>query len=178
MGNGSLLSEVQGIFVDNGWNLRDLDFIRMEYVPGNGGDESGGNSQTQQDQGQNTGDSLAGDFLKNVDPAHKIILEPYVKQWDAGVTKKFQDLHSQYAPYKDLGDPETLQQAIGLYQALNSDPQAFFEAMQEAFDEGQAGEQGTGIVDGELPEEFQGLPPAFVEQFQQMAKVQEALAEF
>lgn len=179
----SLLSQVTSHFQSQGWDFRDLDQFRMEYVPGNdggGSDPSGGQGFStggQQDSGNN--DSLSAGFLQNVAPEHKPIVEQYVKQWDAGVTKRFQDLHSQYAPYQELGDVETLQQAMGLFQALSENPEQVIAAIQEAMGEGQQPvEQGLENQNGLQESDFQGLPPEFMSRFEQQEKVIEALANF
>lgn len=67
-------------------------------------------------------DSLAEGFLKGVDPDHLSIVEPYVKDWDAGVTRRFQSIHDTYKPYKEFGDIEQVQAAVQLAQWFNDDP--------------------------------------------------------
>ena len=134
--------------------------------------------------------SLSGDFLKGVPDEHKSILEPYVKQWDAGVTRRFQDLHSQYHPYKDLGiDPEVLQEAANLYEMLQDDEGAkqVYEFLHQQYGQGQ---QPVGSQQQQLQNPFanpqeqnplgqsvQGLPPEFVEKFEQQGQMLQTLAQ-
>lgn len=59
-------------------------------------------------------------------------LTPYIRKWDAGVTRKFQDIHSQYKPYKELGEIEDLYKAQQLFQVINSDPESATKRLAEA----------------------------------------------
>lgn len=76
-------------------------------------------------------------FLKDIPEAERPIVEKYVKQWDAGVTQRFQSVHSEYEgwkPLKDAGyDPEEVSQAVALVEALNQDPQGTVKAVAEAY---------------------------------------------
>lgn len=67
-------------------------------------------------------DSLADGFLKDVDPNDRPYVERYVKDWDGRVTRKFQSIHEQYAPYKDLGDAEELRNIQYLASRFDTDP--------------------------------------------------------
>lgn len=163
------------------------------------GFESNGQGQPQgQPQGQGQGQpqvsDLASGFLGRVDPAHRAIVEPYVKQWDAGVTRRFQDLHSQLRPYEEIGaDPVQLQAAYRLYQMVDQDPQQVLQILQEAVGaDGGAGVQqqgplpqgqpqlGQGQAPGQLPQQQPGqapgaLPPEVQQQFDMMQQMLEAL---
>ena len=70
-------------------------------------------------QPQQTQQTLGSDFLKSVPEEQRGALEPFVKQWDAGVTRRFQELQSQYAPYRSLldsgVDPTDVQNALQIY---------------------------------------------------------------
>lgn len=95
-------------------------------TPSNNGNENAG---------QGNEHSLANDFLKNVPATERPILEKYIKDWDAGVTKRFQEIHGQYEPYKQLGDPEQLRQAMEVYQLLDQSPQVVYQVLKEQFGE-------------------------------------------
>lgn len=101
------------------------------------GDSEGTESpQTQEPVDNGSPDSLANPFLKNIPEGEREIVAKYVKDWDAGVTQRFQKIHEEYKPYKDLGaDPVTMQQAFQVYQALNSDPKAFYETLTQLMEE-------------------------------------------
>lgn len=133
---------------------------------------------TTQQAGTENPDSLANPFLANIPELDRQVVAKYIKDWDAGVTRKFQEIHSQYEPYKQLGaDPESLQAAYNIYQQLNDDPQAFYKALADAL-----GEELTEQGQQETPPQqvnpaFQGLPPEFQAEYQQTRKAVEALAQ-
>lgn len=126
--------------------------------------------------GQGSGEteySLGHNFLQEVPEEHRALLEPYVKKWDAGVTRRFQDLHSQINPYKELGaEPDDLKQALQVYQILDEDPERVYKALKEQFEE-QVEELEEG---GEA--NFQELPPQVMQELQQQRQVLEALAAY
>lgn len=128
-------------------------------------------------QGQQVQPQNDNPFLSTVDEAHRPIVAPYLQKWDADVTRRFQELHSQYEPYKSLGDIEELNYARNIYDQINADPQAFLTQLQAAIEEAN-GEQGSGGTNGngELP--FQGLPPEFQTEYQQTRQAVEAMAQF
>lgn len=178
-----LLSETQELFQNNGWSLDDLRMFRMEYVPGSDGGTGDSSTQTQSSQGDSVQPTQqqqpSNPFLDTVDPAHRQVVEPYLKRWDADVTRRFQELHSQYRPYAELNAPvEDLQSAYSIYQQLNEDPKAFYELLTEALKD-ELGEQGPGTPNGQtqnLP--FQGLPEDFQTDYQQTRQALEAVAQF
>src|SRR6516164_6951134 len=90
-----------------------------------------------QPQGQPSEYSLAEGFLGRVPQEHRSIIEPYVKQWDAGVTRRFAELHSQLQPYTELGDLETLQAAAGLAQMLEENPYQVYGILHQALMNGE-----------------------------------------
>ncbi len=124
-------------------------------------------------------------ILEQVDPAHRPIVEPYLSKWDAGVTRRFQDLHGQLQPYTELGaDPETLAQALSLMERIDQDPQGVMAILQEAMDEmnGQGQQLPQGVPGQQAPgQEGQStLPPEFAamqEKFGTFETVLEAIAQ-
>lgn len=182
----------------------DTDGFRVPVLAG--GDENGngvetqvqgmleqnqnGDGQASTDQGDTPGSgqgggnpySLADNFLQGVPDEHRPILEPYVKKWDAGVTRRFQEIHSQYEPYKQLGEPDQLSQAVEIYQLLDQNPQLVYQILHQQF--GQAPGQGVGnqqIEDEEEEEnpfsQFQEVLTPFQQQMQQQQQMLEALAQ-
>lgn len=121
-------------------------------------------------------ESLGNAFLKNVPEVDRKVLEPYVKQWDAGVTKRFQRIHDTYRPYKDLGEVQDIQDAIRVYTMMNNDPESVIKILAEYMEQdvtltprqqaqlAQAVQQQTAgqgetpelPYEGALPEEFLG----------------------
>lgn len=133
---------------------------------------------TTQESGENP-DSLANPFLANIPELERPIVAKYIKDWDAGVTRKFQEIHSQYQPYKELGaSPEEIQAAYNIYQQLNSDPKAFYKALADALGDELLEEQVQGTPQQQVNPAFQGLPPEFQAEYQQTRKAVEALAQY
>ena len=123
------------------------------------------------DQQQDAG--LSNDFLSRVPEADREIVGKYVRDWDAGVTRRFQDIHSQYEPYKQLGDYEALTQYKAVFEYLRNNPEQVYKTLHETF--GQQQQQQTTPED-----EFGDLPPQVVEKLRMMdqqGQLLQALAE-
>lgn len=107
-------------------------------------------------------------------------LIPKLKGWDGGVTRRFQEIHSQYEPLKAFEplvqqgfDPDTLSQAIGLYQALNDSPDKVYEALGEAYGFGEQESESDDYDDeGET-----SIPRELQEQLDRQERALEAMAE-
>ena len=79
--------------------------------------------------------SLSSDFLANVPESDRAVVSRYIKDWDSGVTKKFQEIHGQYEPYKQLGDVDKLRQAVEVYDLLDNSPEIIYETLKQHFSE-------------------------------------------
>lgn len=131
-----------------------------------GQESTGGNTQgnngtggvsdtTQQQQQQQT--SPYAQYLEKLPETARPLADPVFKEWDANVTQRFQQLHSQYAwakPWEEIAqeyEPDAVSQAIQIQQALTSDPEGFYKALAEAygFNGQQNGEQGQPQEPGE-----------------------------
>ncbi len=148
------------------------------------GAQSGGQGQAPEGQVQpgaskSGGNAFLDGILSEIDPAHRPIVEPYIGKWNAGVTRRFQELHGELAPYKELGDPDTLQQAMSLYSMIDSDPERVLELLQEAIGQGTQ-PQGPGTpqaLEGEVGGTPSELPPEWAQKFEQYETVLEHMAE-
>lgn len=78
---------------------------------------------------------FASGVLSGIPEADRGVVAKYLKDWDGNVTKKFQEIHTQYEPYKELGDPEALQEAMYYRSMLQNDPNSFVQMLQEAIEE-------------------------------------------
>lgn len=78
---------------------------------------------------------LANSFLTNIPEQDRAIVQKYVKDWDSGVTKRFQAIHDEYKPYKELGDIERIQKAMQIVQVLEDDPQQFYNGLAQILQE-------------------------------------------
>lgn len=112
-----------------------------------GGSEGAPELETQPDQsqGQELPDTTPepdvespwSKYLEGVPTAFRPTIEGRFKEWDADVTRKFQQVHSEYEPYKafqpllDAGyDPQQLYQ---LADTINNDPRRLYDALVSNF---------------------------------------------
>ena len=79
--------------------------------------------------------SLASPFLSKVPANDRAVVGRYVKDWDAGVTKKFQEYSGKLKPYEALGPVEELIKFRNLAMNLRQNPEGFFRIMFEGFQE-------------------------------------------
>jgi hypothetical protein len=170
---------VRNIFQGHGY-LTFCSVMSWEVNPANlgGGSGSGGTEETSGQGPETTGYSeFAQSILKEVPDEHKSILEPYMKRWDAGTTRRFQDLSNKYKHYDSLGwDEETAQYMGAVHQALMEDPQRLYDAL--ASELGIAAQEQKPESAGETQQEIQGLPPEFQTQWDQTQQVLQALAQY
>lgn len=133
----------------------------------------------EQPEGQEQQQQYSNPFLNEVDEAHREVVAPYLQKWDAGVTRKLQDLHNEYRPYKDLGDPETLGQALQFYRYLEEQPEQLYQLLHQQFGN-QSQQQRPGFPPqqpgnqtqfdpSQLPEELAPIAPLF-QQIQTMGQ--------
>lgn len=125
-------------------------------------------------------------ILAQVDPAHRAIVEPYLGKWDAGVTRRFQELQGQLQPFQQLGaDPNTLAEAYQLYQMIDENPQQVLELLQQAVGEGvPQGQQGQqqpqgleGQPGGAPGSETPAIPPELEQRLGVFEQVLETIAQ-
>lgn len=146
-----------------------------EENEGESGDESG-------NEGQKLGGHPAWqEILSEIPAEYHEVVAPKLKEWDSGVTRRFQEIHSQYEPLKTFEplleqdiDADNLSRAIGLYQALNTDPRQVYEALGEAY--GFVNEQES-TDDEDDYSEFR-LPPEVQQQLNQQQLMLEQMAEY
>lgn len=134
---------------------------------------SGGSGASNLQQGsQDSG--LANDFLARVPEADREVVGRYVRDWDAGVTRRFQDISARYQPYNELGDYQTLAQAKAVFEYLRDNPDKVYQTLHEHF--GQQQQAGKPSPEDEWGE----LPPSVVQRLQamdQQGQLLQALAE-
>lgn len=100
------------------------------------------------------------EYLNRVPEGVRPLVEPIFKEWDGNVTRRFQEFHQQlepWAPIVEEYDPEAVQQAIMLAQAVEADPQGVYNALAQSFGfENTAGndaDEGSGDYEEEDPYE-------------------------
>jgi len=73
--------------------------------------------------------SLASPFLNKIPANDRQVVGRYIKDWDAGVTKKFQEYSSRVKPYEALGPVEELQQYRNFALNFRQNPEYMFKLM-------------------------------------------------
>lgn len=121
--------------------------------------------------------SFVQEILKGAPPEHVSLMEPYIKKFDAGVTRRFQDLNNQYKPYANLGwDEDTASQMAEIYRVINEEPERLYYALRDQLDLAEEAQNGES-VGSESDSGFQELPAEFMNQFNQQQQALEALAQ-
>jgi hypothetical protein len=58
-------------------------------------------------------------------------VKPVLEKWDKGVQQRFEQVQSQYSPYKSFAEqqvsPNDIEVALGIAQQINADPAKFYE---------------------------------------------------
>ncbi len=115
---------------------------------------------------------FAAGLLQEVPEEQRGVLEPYLRKWDAGTSRRFQELHSRYKPYEQLGDYESLQQAVEVMNAINTDPQGFMSLLQQEL--GAGTQPGQGLEqEPEYEGEYEELYSQFQPHFQKIDRLEQ-----
>lgn len=94
------------------------------------------NSGTVEQQQEIKGHPAWDEILSTVPQEFHHLITPTLEKWDSGVQKKIQDLHSQIDPYREIIediDPEVVDMALKLAEAVQADPRAVYEQLAEAY---------------------------------------------
>lgn len=161
-----------------GWQSQPLQ-QQMQQMPAEETEAAGTETESETSQGSTFEYSdFASQILKEAPDEHKSILEPYLTKWDAGTTRRFQDLHNQYKPFADLGwDEETTSQMAEVYRVLNEEPERMYEALKAEFEQNVEEAQNVASEVSESGQAIQGLPPEIMQQLEQQQTILEALAQ-
>lgn len=135
-------------------------------------------------------DDLANPYLATIPEVDRNVVAKYIRGWQGNVTRRFQDIHRQYEPYKNLGNPDELSKATALYNLMDTNPASVFQILAESADDipeiAEYLQQYTGQQQGgyqqqggefENPWAEQGIPDDFATMFLQQQEVLQALAE-
>jgi hypothetical protein len=118
------------------------------------GQQAAPNYQQSQQQ-QQPGNPAWQEFLDVLPSQLHPVVTPVLQKWDKGVQSRFEQVQSQYAPYKQFLDngvnPNDIEVALGIAQQINGDPRQFYNALTEYLQEnGLLDDQGQ--QDGYSPE--------------------------
>lgn len=132
-------------------------------------------------QGQETNNSLAEGVLAQIPEADRPVVEKYLKTWDSNVSKRFQEIHESYKPYKDLGEVEDLKAWVQAAKVLQEDPEYVYELLakelgkQNITQEPPKKSTSTAPVGGGQ-KNFQELPPEILERLDKSDQILDQLA--
>lgn len=131
--------------------------------------------------------------LEKVPEGFRPLVEPTFKEWDADVTRRLQEVHSRYEPYKQFLDaqvaPEQLREAMDLYRMMVENPERIYEAMgqhlgitqqQAGAEQGQEADEDEFDLGGEDPHFDLEKDPrfkAYAQQQQELARQQQIIVE-
>lgn len=115
-------------------------------------------TQATEPQQEQTTQAPWAQYLEKFPSSLHPVAEEVFKEWDGNVTKRFQDLHSTYEPYKpfvEAWEPDAINEALQLAQALEADPRAFMDALANAygFAESEQGVENQQQQDQQDPED-------------------------
>lgn len=152
-------------------NVQGQDLETQQFEPQGGTDDSGSQQE-----------DIYAPYLEKFPTSLHSIARDVFKEWDGNVTQRLQKVHSEYEPYKpyiESYEPDALDQAVRIAEALDSDPRAFYEALAEAY--GFAPEQGQQVAEainqGQLPAPGQQQVPQQVDPITERLNQQEQLLQ-
>lgn len=76
-------------------------------------------------------EGLASPFLSKVPAQDRAIVAKYIKDWDAGVTRKFQEYAGKLKPYETLGQIEEIEKWKNLHNNFRYNTEWVFKTMYE-----------------------------------------------
>ena len=130
-------------------------------------------------------------FLKGIPEQDRHIVQKYLSTIDAGINNKFNSIHEQYKPFKELGvDVPTIQEALQINNILRNDPVAFFNNLQETLKQLEAeglldmGLENDGlgtptppVNDGGSDSIYEGLPPEVAKELSDLKTMVKTLSD-
>ena len=112
-------------------------------------------------------------ILDNVPPENRQAVMDKLHEWDAGVSRRFQKIHDEYAPLKEfesLGDPDDIKQAVEVYQALLNNPKDTWETIGRVY-----GLSQNSMEEEDDDDEYASLPPAVRERLAKLDEHEQVL---
>jgi hypothetical protein len=95
------------------------------------GEPSQSSSEPQVQEAAESIEGLASPFLAKIPAQDRAIVGKYIKDWDAGVTKRFQEYSGKLKPYEALGPIEELERWRNLHNNFRANPEGVFRIMYE-----------------------------------------------
>jgi hypothetical protein len=127
---------------------------------GSGGPDLGGSVS-----GQQQGNPAWAEFYEVVPQELHEKVTPLLQKWDQGVNKRFEQVHSEYAPWKEYEKngitPDQVNMALNVLNTLQEKPEYVWKSLGDHYKFGQTEEPGvTGQGQGE-PQDQEFHDPRF-----------------
>lgn len=125
---------------------------------------------------------LASGFLKGLPPEDAAKLEPYIKQWDSGVSKMTEKIHADYktqlAAFEGI-DPADAQDAIELRTLIQGNPSSAIDHIKQAYLDGTISEDTANtLLEEQKPESIiDELPPEIRDRLLKTDQLESAVKE-
>lgn len=107
-------------------------------------------------------------FVENAPEEERPYAAKYVREWDQGYQKKQQEWEQQLQPFRDLGDPEQVRQAVAVANMLQQNPRTVVERLYEA---GLLSQDDFSFLQAQQQQDQGGnedIPPHLMKRFEQM----------
>ena len=164
----------------------------IDMLSGGGDDNSSNNDSLvdenipvvddSQQSDQPSGHPAWDDVIKYVNPDGLDIVRQKLKEWDSGVNRRFEEVQSRYKPFEPFLEyqPQTLEQAITLFNVFNGDPRRLYDQMAQhfGFNRGQGPDDNLDVGEFADDEEEQNVPDITQHpMFQQLASQQQMIQQ-
>lgn len=149
---------------------------------GDGNVNDGGNQS-----GGGDGNNPAWGSILNIVPEdyHQQLI-PELRNWDSGVQNRFNQIHSQYEPYKQFIDnkiaPDTLNTAVNFVNALEANPSEVINALQGYY--GLTPQQAANVVSQQQNQQLNSnnddlgpMDPRIEAEFRRLSQQNETMAQ-
>lgn len=155
----------------------DTEQLALDFLSGNESEKPAVEPEVSNDDA-NEGHAAWKAILDEVPEEYHAALRPTLQEWDTGVSRQFQKIHDKYSPLEELAneyDPDTVREALNIYDQLVNDPAATYETIGRVFDLSPQVVQ-TGLSDIS-EEEFDGLelPNEVLEKLAQVDEMSKVL---
>lgn len=154
---------------------------------GTGGTEGDTSTKGGTKSQESTDNSFAREVLgslEGISDTERPVIEKYLSMIDGQVNQRFQGIHDEYSAFKDYKDnPEAVKQAMDVLQVMETNPAYVMNVLAQQLPEEyweSLGQEESGSGTGETLETEEndwGLHPEFMEQWNKVNTVLEALAE-
>lgn len=104
------------------------------------------------------GNPAWGELLNVLPEQLHPVVKPHLEKWDRGVQTRFEQVQSQFNPYKPFAEkgvqPHDIEVALAIAEQINTDPQKFYGTMQQYLQQQGIDPSGQGQQNGNQPLEF------------------------